>query len=148
MTNATFARNIAEECACINARAAARTLTRFYEQCLAPAGLTVSQFAILAALAATKGTTITQMAAIVGLERTGLTRSLHILERQKYIKIEVGKDVRSKNIKLTPPGKARLAKALPLWKKAQAIARKNFNYDAAMQAFRDINEGELAYNGK
>jgi len=98
---------------------------------------------MLVAVAAAHETTVTQLATIVGLERTILTKGLRILERQRLVGTTAGKDTKSRRIRLTPSGETLLVKALPLWKKAQATVRKIGDYEVVMQAFRDINKKEL-----
>ena len=69
-----------EPCNCLALRAAARHVTQFYDQCLAPSGLRTTQFSILARLK--RGPqTINALAADLVLDRTTLGRTMLPLER-------------------------------------------------------------------
>jgi DNA-binding MarR family transcriptional regulator len=106
-------------CACFNLRRASRVITHHFDDILKPSGLLVTQFTILAAVAIAKSITINELAEILVMDRTTLTRSLKPLERENWLKSEPGQDQRTRVISLTTEGEAILIKALPLWKLAQ-----------------------------
>lgn len=110
---------VVSTCACFNLRKAARTVTQHFDEILKPSGLLITQFTILVAVEMAQTATINQLAEILVMDRTTLTRNLKPLEREGWLKIESGRDRRTREIGLTPEGKAILAKALPLWKQAQ-----------------------------
>jgi len=64
--------------------------------------------------------TVTRLAKIGVMDRTTLTRNLRPLEKQGLVQIALGKDQRTRVVRLTPEGQKALARAFPLWKKAQA----------------------------
>jgi DNA-binding MarR family transcriptional regulator len=112
--------DIGEACVCFNIRKAARTLTQFYEGVLRPSGLRVGQFSVLVALKVRGPVTLGDLAATTVTDRTTLTRNLKPLERQGFLKIEIGEDPRSRRVSLTEAGLDALSDALPLWDHAQA----------------------------
>jgi DNA-binding MarR family transcriptional regulator len=107
-------------CACFNLRKASRVITQHFDEILKPSGLHVTQFTLLAAVAIVKSATINELAEILVMDRTTLTRNLKPLERESWLKSEPGQDQRTRVISLTANGEAVLAKALPLWKQAQS----------------------------
>jgi DNA-binding MarR family transcriptional regulator len=109
-----------EPCNCLALRAAARHVTQFYDQCLAPSGLRTTQFSILARLR--RGPqTINALAADLVLDRTTLGRTMLPLERDGLIRIEASPaDRRAKQLVLTKDGATRLRAAAKLWHAAQA----------------------------
>lgn len=107
------------ECACSSIRKAARAVTELYDGILKPSGLRVTQFALLAVLASAGSTTITRLGQILVIDRTTMTRNLKPLVNQGLITIEAGQDQRTRVVTLTSSGREALAKALPLWEKAQ-----------------------------
>jgi len=107
------------ECVCSNIRKAARAVTQLYDGILKPSGLRVTQFALLAVLASAGPTTITRLGQILVMDRTTMTRNLKPLVNQGLITIEAGQDQRTRVVALTASGREALAKALPLWEKAQ-----------------------------
>src|SRR6266704_2168435 len=97
------------ECNCLAVRQAARRITQFYDQYLAPAGLRTTQFAILAKLKRLGPMTINALANELVMDRTTLGRTMLPLERDGLIRIEDGKlDRRSKELHLTRAGAERL----------------------------------------
>jgi DNA-binding MarR family transcriptional regulator len=106
-------------CACFNLRRASRVMTQHFDNSLKPSGLLVTQFTILAAVAIVQSITINELAEILVMDRTTLTRSLKLLERENWLMSEPGQDQRTRVISLTTEGEAILTKALPLWKLAQ-----------------------------
>jgi DNA-binding MarR family transcriptional regulator len=112
-------------CVCFNLRRAVRTVTRHYDAALAPVGLTANQFSILAVLSgrAFSGggpSTLGALATRLGMDRTTLTRNLKPLTRDGLVDTQRGDDRRQRAIVLTAAGRARLADAQPLWRKAQS----------------------------
>ncbi|BAY23877.1 MarR family transcriptional regulator [Calothrix sp. NIES-2100] len=111
-------------CACFNIRKASRVMTQHFDEVLKPSGLLVTQFTILAAVAIAKSATINELAEMLVMDRTTLTRNLKPLEREGWLKSEPGQDQRTRIIALTEAGEAVLAKALPLWKQAQSMVEE------------------------
>jgi DNA-binding MarR family transcriptional regulator len=110
---------VVSSCACFNLRKASRVVTQHFDEILKPSGLLITQFTILVAIAMAKSGTINELAEILVMDRTTLTRNLKPLEREGWLKSEPGQDQRTRVVSLTPNGEATLAKALPLWKQAQ-----------------------------
>jgi DNA-binding MarR family transcriptional regulator len=110
-----------EPCNCQAIRAAARHVTQFYDQCLAPSGLRTSQFTILAKLRRNGPLTINALADDMVMDRTTLGRNVLPLERDGLISIEASAvDRRAKELALTKAGAKRLRAATKLWFAAQA----------------------------
>lgn len=126
-----------EICNCTALRKAARHVSGLYDQALAPSGLRVTQYAILAELGRSGPMTITELARAMVMERNGLGHNLRPLEREGLVGMEVGSDRRSRVIRLTKSGHARLTNAEPLWQRAQERFRSVFGSDQA-QALRSL----------
>jgi DNA-binding MarR family transcriptional regulator len=71
-----------EDCNCSAVRSAARHVTRLYDQLLAPTGLRVTQFSILAKLTRRGPLTINALAEDMVMDRTTLGRNIRPLERE------------------------------------------------------------------
>ena len=98
-----------EECTCLAVRQAARRITQFYDQHLAPFGLRTTQFSILAKLKQLGPMTINALADEMVMDRTTLGRNILPLEREGLISITPGRtDRRSKELRLTEAGILRL----------------------------------------
>jgi DNA-binding MarR family transcriptional regulator len=109
-----------EECNCLAVRQAARHITQFYDQLLAPSGLRTTQFSILAKLSRFGPRTINALAADLVMDRTTLGRNILPLERDGLVAIEQGnRDRRQKEVRLTEPGAARFRAGVKGWIAAQ-----------------------------
>ena len=107
------------QCVCAALRRADRTITQVYDAILAPSGLHITQFTLLATLAEASPISISGLANLMVMDRTTLTRDLSLLNKQEWVRIEVGKDRRLRVVTLTEEGQQVLAQALPLWQQAQ-----------------------------
>ncbi|OLB33491.1 MAG: MarR family transcriptional regulator [Chloroflexi bacterium] len=114
--------NISEvqRCACATVRRTDRVLTQFYDEILAPSGLYITQFTLLATLSQAAPVTINRLAEIMDMDRTTLSRNLEVLVKQHMVRIEEGEDRRMRQVHLTQEGEQALRRALPLWQEAQA----------------------------
>ena len=114
------AKTIAQTCVMQSVRAAARHLTRRYEEALKPETLTASQFSVLVAISLHPGIKVTTVAEHIGMDRTTLNRVLAPLGRRGLVRLEsAADDARAKAVFLEPEGEAVLTRAIPLWTAAQ-----------------------------
>ena len=121
----TSSNPVTPACACGRLRRATRALTQLYDDEMAPAGLRVTQFSLLRALARDGPTRISALAATTLLDRTALSRNLDPLVGRGLVAIVSGRDARTREVTLTRAGKAALRAAEPHWKNAQArVARR------------------------
>jgi DNA-binding MarR family transcriptional regulator len=108
-----------EPCVCTQLRRTARLISLVYDEALAPTGITVTQYALLARIGRTDGLSRTALAAQLGMERTTLTRNLGPLERAGFIVNKPAEDRREKLLELTASGRKKAAETKPLWGAAQ-----------------------------
>lgn len=107
------------QCVCAALRRADRTITQIYDAILAPSGLHITQFTLLATIAEAYPISINRLADLMVMDRTTLTRNLNPLSKQGWIRVEEGEDHRMRVVTLAEEGKRVLAQALPLWQQAQ-----------------------------
>lgn len=113
------ARGVVRACAAINARLAARRITRFMEAHMRGANLSIAQFTLMIHLAAAENDTIGAIAERSGLDQSTLSRNLRSLERAGLVEITiVEKDLRRRAVWLTEKGARRLETAIPIWRGA------------------------------
>ncbi len=110
----------ARRCVGGNIRRTDRVVTQFYDEMLAPSGLSVPQFGLLATLAEVAPITIHRLAELMDIDRTTLTRNLKLLIKQHLVSSEEGEDRRIRRVLLTQQGEQALKRAWPLWQQAQA----------------------------
>lgn len=114
--------------------------TRYYDDALRPTGLQLAQFTLLQALHLAPEITQKQLAAILEIDSTTLTRTLATLRRKGWLCSETGTDRRETRHSLTAAGKREYGRAVPYWENAQAglkraLGKTNWNHllDAVSQ---------------
>ena len=128
------------ECHCMALRQAARHVTQFYDQRLAPTGLRTTQFSILAKLKRLGPMTINALARELVMDRTTLGRTMLPLERDGLITITDGTlDRRSKELHLTRAGAGRLRAAVKLWSEAQLHFAAAFGAERALNLRKELH---------
>lgn len=117
------AKAINAHCSCFGLRKATRAVTQFYDHALSSVGIRSTQFNLLVTMAAVSARTLTEMASVLVMDRTTLTRNLKPLEKLGFIHTVPPRDKRSKGYALTAEGSAILQKAIPLWQHTQTRIR-------------------------
>jgi DNA-binding MarR family transcriptional regulator len=137
-----------EICNCAALRQAARRVTKLYDEVLAPIGLGVNQFSILARLGLVGPSAIQDLARLLVMDRSTLGHLLRPLEKRGFIKLEVSEqDRRSRVVALTQAGKVVVAKALPRWAVAQRRFESTFGKEAALELRTVLKEIAAAQFG-
>jgi DNA-binding MarR family transcriptional regulator len=114
------------DCICVNLRRAARAMTALYDDALAPAGIKVTQFSLMRAIERNEPASIGVLSDELDLDRTTLARNLNPLQRDRLIELAAGSDRRVTEVRLTRKGRAAIARALPLWHRAQLEIGSHF----------------------
>src|SRR5262245_37920995 len=109
-------------CNCLALRQAARHISQVYDGYLASEGLRTTQYSILAKLNRLGPLSINELAKSMVMDRTTLGRAIRPLERDRLLTVGEGEDGRTRSLRLTPTGEARLKAATAKWREAQ----KNF----------------------
>jgi DNA-binding MarR family transcriptional regulator len=110
----------AADCVCFNLRKATRSITHIYDAALRPSGLRATQFTVLNVIQRLAPAGVTKIADVSVIDRTTLTRSLALLERDGLVRLVPSEDVRERLYVLTNRGERALQRAAPLWDAAQA----------------------------
>jgi DNA-binding MarR family transcriptional regulator len=111
-------------CAGWASRLAARRITNFLEERMLGSGLTISQFGLMAQIAATPDDTLGALAERTGLDQSTLSRNLRGLETAGLVEIAVW---------LTEEGARRLEAAIPVWREAHAALAERFDPRLALR---------------
>jgi DNA-binding MarR family transcriptional regulator len=127
------------KCTCFNLRKAARAVTQMYDEFLRPSGLRTTQFSLLMLIRGMGPIRITELAEEAVMDRTTLKRNLDLLEREGLVRVETGGDARVRDVSVTRAAEARLAKALPLWQRAQAHVTKQLGQGRADRLLTDLS---------
>jgi DNA-binding MarR family transcriptional regulator len=138
-------------CTCMRMRRATRRVTQLYDHALEPAGLTVSQFGLLAYLlgasrAPSNASSIGTIAEWLGMDPTTLNRNLKPLAAKGLVRnAPDSADGRVRIVRITDKGKRVLLKAVQLWRGAQAQVDKTLGSPAtvALHELLDISAARL-----
>ncbi len=123
-----------EICNCAALRQAARRVTKLYDDALAPIGLGVNQFSILARLSLVGPRTIQDLARLLVMDRSTLGHLLRPLEKRALVQLDISeRDRRNRLVALTQAGKAAVARAGPRWAAAQRQFESTFGKEAALE---------------
>lgn len=136
-------------CACFNLRRATRAVTQLYDAHFDKIGLRTTQFNVLAVLGYDPEArrTISELADILVLDQSSLSRNLAVLEREGYVKLTAGDDKRQRVVTLTRTGRGLLAKGVPVWKKAQsevASLMSGSDLEHSMSSLRKMTKAAVA----
>ena len=115
-----LARDVGARCVAMRVHRASRRLTRRYDDAVRAAGITITQFTLLNTIAVQKPESISDISDVLDIDRTTLSRSLGLLEKDGLVRLgEPGPD-RRRGVALTEEGERVLAEAYESWKRAQS----------------------------
>lgn len=129
-----------EGCFATSARLIDRVIQSAYDDALRPLDIRATQVTLLAAIGTAHQPLARDLVPILRIDQTTLSRTIdRLVERGLVEKLE-SDDARHAPLALTRPGRALLAKALPIWKRGQsAIAEllgQRFSRDLVAAADR------------
>jgi DNA-binding MarR family transcriptional regulator len=120
---------MATHCYCNQLRSSARKLSALYDAALAPAGVTVAQFALLRNIERRQPASLTDLGRRLELDRSTLGRNVRVVERMGLVRFCPGDDQRKTLVALTPDGEAALQQAIPLWQACQTRVAESLGPD-------------------
>jgi len=107
------------QCVVLNARMAARAVSRRYDRKLKPYGITAAQFGIMGVLARHGGESVTGISERLAMDRTTASRNLDLLVRKGLAETTEAEKGNVRACKLTDKGQALVDKLGPKWREAQ-----------------------------
>jgi DNA-binding MarR family transcriptional regulator len=128
---------VRDSCLCLHVQRAARALARRFDEALRPLGITSGQYSLLMSMNRPEPATMSQVAALLAMDRTTLTAALKPLERRGLAVVAIDPaDRRSRRLTLTPAGLTLLAAAVPVWERTHA-AVEGLMTGVPADSFRD-----------
>ncbi|MGZ3182861.1 MAG: MarR family winged helix-turn-helix transcriptional regulator [Telluria sp.] len=106
-------------CTSARLRKLARATSRMYDRHLAAIGLKTTQYSVLKNAAEQGGLPVAELAGVLAMDRTTLTRNLKPLIDAGWIALAPGADARQRIVTVTPAGKAKVGEARRVWRRAQ-----------------------------
>ncbi|MGL5436429.1 MAG: MarR family winged helix-turn-helix transcriptional regulator [Lachnospiraceae bacterium] len=107
-------------CHCLKMRRSAENVIHFYDNILAPSGVTVRQYSLLRAISEHSGCNVRVLSEATLLERSTLARSLKPLIQYGYIKDKKTEGARDSVLELSENGVSVCNEAASLWETAQS----------------------------
>ena len=107
---------VRDRCLCLHLQRAARIVARRFDLAFAPLGLTNGQFSLLASINRPEPPRLSDIAPVLGMDRSTVTAALKPLERRGLVESRPDpQDRRNRRIALTEAGVALMMRALPIW---------------------------------
>lgn len=106
-------------CNCMNIRRAARAVSQFYDDTLAPSGLSITQLGMLLEISSMEKPGVSELANTFRIDRTTMNRNLKPLLEAGLVVLETGSDARKKEVCLTELGRQKMTNGTRLWQQAQ-----------------------------
>jgi len=117
-------RLIASECLSVRVRRLGRVITRIYDAALAPHGVNAAQLNLLSAIAASGGARAVDLAQLLEMEKSTLSRDLKRMEQAGWVRSDVALPGGGRAVTLTPAGSRLLLEVRAAWESAQAAAQE------------------------
>ena len=133
-------------CTCHMLRRTARAMSQYYDRYLEPVGLKLPQYSVLAHTHQASSLTITELAGLLDVERTTMTRNLRPMMDNGWISVSEGIDKRSRSVSLTDAGQELFRRARPLWQEAERSFRKTLGQEDTGELRRLLDETVLNTN--
>ena len=133
-----------ENCINYRLRRAARATARIYDDALRPIGLRNTQFTVLAAIQDRKDIAIGELADLLAVDATTLTRNLDLMAKKGWVSTAPAEDGRMRRSTLTDAGNAVLSDAWPHWRAAQDRVAATLENTAFAPLFGQLDRIEAA----
>lgn len=119
LDNEAFHSDVIRRCVAGRVLRASRLVNRYYDDALRPTGLTITQFSLLIVIAKYEPRSISEVAEMMNLDRTSLSRNLKPLEKAGLVHRGNEGSQRRRRVLLTTLGLKKLQEAKPYWRAAQ-----------------------------
>jgi DNA-binding MarR family transcriptional regulator len=129
-------------CTCARLRQLTRRLTQHYDACLAPAGLRVTQYSLLATVCRGGPATMSALATRMEMDRTTLTRDLKPLADAGLVEVAAGRDARERIVSATERGRRAWLAARERWRRAQDEVNRVLGAER-VAALHELLDGSL-----
>ena len=126
-------------CTCFKLRKLTRAMSRLYDQHLATVGLKTTQYSVLVN-AARSALPVAELAELLGMERTTLTRNLKPLIDAGWVLLEAGADSRQRIVNITTAGREKVDVAFVAWWRAQTEFETLMGRDAVRALHRQLED--------
>ena len=127
-------------CFCVSVRGLANRLTQLYDDRMAPFDLRVTQYSVMKKIVDKPNSTISEIAQMCDLDRTTLTRSLRILERDGWLEFVKAKDQREKRLQIKATKTSDFDRAQRAWQQVQRELSALIDLDPIRKADEQLSK--------
>jgi DNA-binding MarR family transcriptional regulator len=124
-------------CTCFKLRKLTRAMSRLYDQHMASVGLKTTQYSLLAN-AARAALPVAELAELLGMDRTTLTRNLKPLLDAGWVVLMPGQDSSQRIVTITDDGRAKVKQAFVVWRQAQAAVEHQLGRETVRALNRQL----------
>ncbi|HTU78282.1 MAG TPA: MarR family transcriptional regulator [Solirubrobacteraceae bacterium] len=143
LRGARVAGEIGRDCLAVRVRLLNRAVTRIYDAALRPHGLTIAQLNLLTSIAARQPAPAGEVARLLSMEISTLSRNARLLHEDGLIRIERAEHGNGRIFTLTDAGAGKLSELRPAWRSAQRRAQTLLGEDAA-HSIKQLVDGMFA----
>jgi DNA-binding MarR family transcriptional regulator len=108
-----------DPCACTTVKKLSRVLGRYYDSDISPAGVNITQLAVLRCIARRSGEPLVRVAEEMEMDRTSLYRAIAPMIREGWLIFADSSNARFRNAKVTPKGRKLMTDANKRWEGVQ-----------------------------
>mgnify|MGYP000503383045 FL=1 len=127
-------------CFCVSVRGLANRLTQLYDDRMTPFDLKVTQYSVMKKIVDKPNSTISEIAQMCDLDRTTLTRSLRILERDGWLEFVKAKDQREKRLQIKATKTSDFDRAQRAWQQVQKELSALIDLDPIRKADEQLSK--------
>ena len=133
-----------ENCINYRLRRAARATAKIYDDALRPLKIRNTQFTLLATIHDRGEISIGELADLLAIDATTLTRNLDLMARKGFVATAPTADARMRRSTLTAQGQDVYRRALPHWQVAQERVAATLQEHGFTMLFDDLSRIEAA----
>lgn len=123
-------------CSSLKLRQLSRRVSQFFDAEISSSGMKTTQYSLLSYVVRLSPVRPGQLAELMEMDASTLTRNLQPLMAQGWVRVEAGDDRRSRLVVPTPEGLAQQAHAQASWKRAQQA----FNAQMGLERVQRLHE--------
>lgn len=127
-------------CSSFKLRRLSRRVSQFFDVEVSSAGMKTTQYSLLSNIIKLGPVRPGQLAALMEMEASTLTRNLQPLVAQGWITVTAGDDGRSRQVQVTPAGEAQHTDARKAWRRAQQAFNARMGVERVLQLHAVLDE--------
>lgn len=128
--------DVTYECLAFGTRLTGRAVTNYMSVLLRPIDLGAAQFGLLSAIAKLPDRSLRDIATVLLLDESTMTRNLAVLERRGLVLAEGGRGRAGKRVSLTPAGRKLLEEGRRIWQAGHEALEQQLDPEDVMAGRR------------